>query len=184
MSSRTLVVFCDAGDVEALCRSVESFIDLNATEIGRFKLVISLYRPDYDTVEIVKSRFLSKTHYIIADSKPVCVPCVMNRHRVRYAIVIPGVYTSHAPLWPYLKEFTTVLSAYPSLSHIQLVPDISARNHSTGRPLVYLRHTRHVLIGNGNKPSTKHPVLLRASNPQPNALTGALSVDVFREDTQ
>lgn len=163
MSSRIVILFNNTGHESTLVQSVETFLMQNASDLDRFKIVLHLYRPDQQTVDTVKSRFLSYTPHIIANSKPPCVPCILQKHRVRYGIVVPTDYVSVAPLWNYIDEMQQILSTVPNLSHIRLIPDTDLYNKTTNSPLVYHYNTRHIMLGNGNALSTEYPALIKSS---------------------
>lgn len=181
MRSRIVVVFCDATkSIWDLCDSVDTFITQNASELNQFRLLITLYRPDYSAVDLIKSRYLSVTPHLLADSKPPCLPCLLHRHRVRYGLIIPSTHVSARPIWPYLDEIRHVLRTVHNLGYIRLAPDTDLINRTTDSPLVYQHYTRHIMIGNGNALATDYPVLYKTSTPDPSThTTGVLRPQVF-----
>lgn len=183
MSSRLLTLFSDTGDPQSLAKSAESFIDQNSSHLAQFKILIYLYRPTHQTVEMFKEKFLHRTPYIMAGSTPPCIPCVMSRHKVRYGVLIPGGWMSIGPLWPYLDEVRHTLSNIQNLYYIRFSPDTDLINRSTNEPLVYNYYTSNILIGNGNHTLPKSsPVLAKAKPPASRPIvTGGLRRLVFRE---
>lgn len=162
MKSRLPVVFSAQFHIRSLCATINTFIDLNAGSLGKFKLIIYLTRPDADTVELIKSLYLDRTPYLMAGPKPPCVPCILKRHKVRYGVVIPPGYISVLPLCNYIDEIRHTLSTIPELTHIRLDPNTDLTNKITNRPIVYHYYTRNILVGNGNF-STDYPVLLKTN---------------------
>lgn len=161
-----------------LILSAKTFIEKNAAELHRFKLILYMYRPSHETITRVKEMFLPYTPYLTAGSKPPCIPCIWARHKTRYGIVIPSTFISIHPLWPYIKELRQTISDIPDLSYIRLTPD----HTTTTTPKVYHRHTRHIYLTRGIPLSHTYPVLTKAKPPDTlTIISGALKPLVFIE---
>ena len=159
-----------------MVQSAQSFVDLNASEMGRFKLILYLYRPSQEFVDIIKQQFSHVTPYLTAGSKPPCIPCIWARHKTRYGLVIPSTYTSVRPIWPYITELRQMVHDIPNLTFIRLTPD----NDPSDTPRVYSQYTRHIHTTQGVHLPPDCPVLTKARPPDHTPIiSGALKPLVF-----
>lgn len=176
-SSRLLTLIYDDGSgAQQLAASAQSFINQNAAEISRFKLILYLYRPDQPAVDLIKSQFQGHTPYLMAGAKPPCFPCILQRHKVRYGIIIPSRYVSMAPIWPFIAEFRKTLSNNPSLEFIHLTPI----SFPPRIPIVYHQYTRHIWLTSSTPLDPTVPVLTKGKFPDNTPiLSGLLKPLVF-----
>lgn len=183
MSSPRLLtlIYDDGSGAQQLADCAQSFINQNAAEMSKFKLILYLYRPDQPAVDLVKGQFHGHTPYLMAGAKPPCFPCILSRHKVRYGLVIPCNFVSTAPIWPYVEEFRETLSNTPSLAFISLVAPSAPAN----TPIIYHQHTRHVWLTEGMPLPPTVPVLAKGKPPGTTPIvSGALKPLVFRSVTQ
>ena len=177
-----VIFYSDVLNIKSLYRTIDTFIDMNINSLLEFKLIIYMTRPDAATVEMVKSRYLDRTPYLMAGAKPPCVPCILAKHKVRYGVVIPPGYASILPLSRYLDEIRHTIAAIPELTHIRLDPHSDLTNKFTGRSIVYHYHTRNILVGNGNATKT-YPVLFKTrAVPSATSTCGKLRKVIFQKE--
>ena len=182
MKNKLIMMFYETGDYMALHSSISSFIEQNHAELGQFHIVIHLRKPDDETITAFKDLYTKYGVAISTGSKGICIPCILQRNKTRYGVVIPAGYDSVRPLWPYLDELRQVLSTTDNLSYVRLVPDTDSRNELTKDPLVYQYSTANVLIGNGNY-TRDLPALVKAKIAHTKtSVTGQLKPRVFVKD--
>lgn len=181
---KIVTVFPDGGDVTALRHSIDTFLVMNASDLDRFTIIIHLRAPSEDAKSLVRSLYSHRDITIMTSKSSPCMPCIMKRHKVRYAIIIPPGNRSIAPLVSYLDEFAVVLQNYPTLTHIRLLPDTDHCNLITKRQLVYRYATSHVLVGNGNL-RRDLPILIKSTLKQTTtSVSGMLKPQIFRRYDQ
>jgi len=180
--NRLTTMFHDAGDYDILCRTIASFLRQNSAELDQFRIVVHLQSPAPETVDIIRDRFRRFNIAIATSKKPLCAPCILKRHKVRYGVVIPPGWISMWPLWPFVRELRYILSNTPKLSHIKLINDAELTNELTKSPVIYEYATAHTLIGNGNLNKTIPTLIKDPLKHTKQSLTGKLKSNVFTKE--